>query len=295
MTKRNILLAFVLNLSFAMFELIGGFFTNSIAIISDAMHDFFDALSIGISYFLEKKSKKNPDNKYTFGYTRYSVLGAIIMNSFFIIGSLMMVYHSILRLFNPVEVNYNGMSYLAILGIIINLLAAFFTRNGHSHNEKAVNLHMIEDVLGWIIVFIGSIVIKFTKLNIIDSILSLIVSIFIFVVAIKSLKKVLEVILEKIPDDIDIDKLKKHLKSIKNISDIHHIHVWSMDGINNYLTMHVVINNSNFEEIKLQIKNELKKLNIMHSTIEFESKDYHCENEKCHIDVFENTHCHHHH
>ena len=293
-STKNILIAFILNISFSIFELIGGVFTNSMAIISDALHDFSDAISIGISYFLEKKSQRKPDCNYTFGYTRYSVLGAIITNLILIIGSILVIYHGISRLFNPVIVNYNGMFILAIIGVIVNLFAVYFTKDGHSLNQKAVNLHMLEDVLGWIVVLIGSIIMKFSKVNIIDVILSFVVSIFIMIHAIMSLKKTLELILEKVPNSLDIEKIKLHIKEIKDISDIHHIHVWSMDGINNYITMHVVINCDNFEDIKIKIKDELKEFGITHSTIEFEKKEYHCENKDCHIEVDEYKGHHHH-
>ena len=146
-------------------------FTNSIAIISDAVHDLGDSLSIGISYFLEKKSKKKPDKNYTFGYTRYSVLGAIITNTILIIGSIIVIYNAIKRIINPVEINHNGMIIFAIVGALVNFIAAYMTKEGDSLNQKAVNLHMLEDVLGWIAVLIGAIIIKFTNFNLIDQIL----------------------------------------------------------------------------------------------------------------------------
>ena len=189
-TEKNILIAFLLNMSFSLFELIGGFFTNSVAIISDAIHDFGDSISIGISYFLEKKSKKKPDNTYTFGYARYSILGAFITNTVLTIGSVLVIINAIKRIINPIDLNYNGMIIFAIFGVIINFLAAYFTKEGDSLNQKAVNLHMLEDVLGWIIVLVGAILIKFTKINIIDSLMSIGVAIFILVHAIKSFKSI---------------------------------------------------------------------------------------------------------
>ena len=189
-TDKNILIAFLLNLFFSVFELIGGIFTNSIAIISDAVHDFGDSLSIGISYFLEKKSKKKPDKKYTFGYTRYSVLGAIITNTILIIGSVIVIYNAIKRIITPVEINHNGMIIFAIVGALVNFIAAYMTKEGDSLNQKAVNLHMLEDVLGWIAVLIGAIVIKFTNFNLIDPILSILVAIYILIHALKSYKKI---------------------------------------------------------------------------------------------------------
>ena len=178
-TEKNILIAFLLNMLFSIFELIGGIFTNSVAIISDAVHDFGDSISIGISYFLEKKSKKKPDNNYTFGYTRYSILGAFITNTILIIGSVLVIINAIKRIINPVTINYDGMIIFAIFGVIVNFLAAYFTKEGDSLNQKAVNLHMLEDVLGWSVVLIGAILIKFTEINVIDSIMSIGLAIFI--------------------------------------------------------------------------------------------------------------------
>ena len=179
-TEKNILIAFILNLSFSIFEFIGGIFTNSVAILSDSIHDIGDALSIGISYFLEKKSKKSADNKHTYGYIRYSVLGGVITTIILMVGSILVIYQAIGRILNPVEVNYSGMIIFAILGFIINLLAAFFTKEGDSINQKAVNLHMLEDVLGWAIVLVGAIIMNFTDISIIDPIMSIAVALFIF-------------------------------------------------------------------------------------------------------------------
>ena len=138
-TEKNILIAFILNLLFSIFEFIGGIITGSVAIVSDAVHDLGDAISIGISYFLEKKSKKQPDEKYTFGYARYSVIGGFITTLILLIGSCVMIYNAVGKLIVPVKINYNGMIVFALVGVCVNLCAAFFTREGDSLNQKAVN------------------------------------------------------------------------------------------------------------------------------------------------------------
>jgi len=291
-TEKNILIAFLLNISFSIFELIGGIFTNSVAIISDAVHDFGDSISIGISYFLEKKSKKKPDSKYTFGYTRYSILGAFITNTILITGSVLVIYNAIQRIINPIEINYDGMIVFAIFGVIVNFLAAYFTKEGDSLNQKAVNLHMLEDVLGWAVVLIGAIVIKFTKINLIDSIMSIGVAIFILIHALKSFKSILDLFLEKIPNGIEIKELKEHLLEIENVIDVHHVHVWSMDGFNNYATMHVVTNLKDTKELKHKIKEELKEHGISHTTIEIEEQGFECDETECTVDM-PNGHTHH--
>lgn len=294
-SEKNILIAFLLNFSFAIFEFIGGMFTNSIAIISDSVHDIGDAISIGISYFLEKKSKKEPDNMYTYGYSRYSVLGATLTTVILLLGSFLVIYNSIKRLINPVEINYNGMIILALFGVIINLLAAYFTSKGHSLNQKSVNLHMLEDVLGWIVVLVGAVIMRFTDISILDPIMSIGVSIFILIHALKNFKSILDLFLEKIPNGIKIDEIKHHLLEIKNIKDIHHIHIWSIDGYNNYATMHVVVNDKNIN-VKKEIREELEEHGISHVTIEIEDIDEDCSDTKCNINLDNiNKHSHHHH
>ena len=294
-TEKNILIAFLLNLSFSLFEIIGGLFTNSIAIVSDAIHDFGDSISIGVSYLLEKKSKKKPDNKYTYGYTRYSVLGAIITNTILILGSILVIYNAITRIIKPEQINHNGMIIFAIIGTIVNIIAAYATKEGDSLNQKAVNLHMIEDVLGWIVVLIGAIIIKFTNITIIDPILSIIVALYILIHATKSFKTIFDLFLEKTPEDIEIEELKHHILEIKGVLDIHHIHIWSIDGFNNYATMHIVTDTKKIEELKHSIKEELNEHGISHTTIEIEDKDSQCNEKECSIKENHHHHGHHHH
>ena len=293
-SEKNILIAFILNLAFSIFEFIGGIFTNSVAIISDSIHDIGDAMSIGISYVLEKKSKKQPDNIYTYGYLRYSVLGSIITVVILLVGSILVIVNSVNRILNPQEINANGMIVFAVIGVVVNFLAAFFTRHGDSLNQKAVNLHMIEDVLGWIVVLIGAVVIKFTNFKLIDPILSICVAVYIFIHAFEHLKEAIDLFLVKIPKGIDVDEIKHHLKEIEGVLDVHHIHIWSMDGNSNYATMHIVVDN-NSKDIKKAVKEELHEHNITHATIEIESKDEHCDDKHCHVNTHNHHHSHHHH
>ena len=209
-SEKNILIAFILNIGFSIFELLGGFFTNSISIMSDAIHDFGDALSIGISLALEKISKKKPNEKYTYGYVRYSILGALITTIILTIGSIFVIIGGVNRIINPEEINYNGMIIFAVFGVIINLFAAYFTKDGDSINQKAVNLHMLEDVLGWIVVLVGAILMKFTDIRIIDSIMSIGVALFILVNSFKNLKEILDLFLEKTPKNISIEEINHH-------------------------------------------------------------------------------------
>lgn len=294
-TQRNILIAFILNLSFSVFEFIGGTFCGSVAIVSDAVHDLGDALSIGIAYFLERKSKKDPDDTYTYGYTRYSVIGGVITTSILIFGSLAVMYNAVLRIISPVEINYNGMLIFAVVGASVNFLAAFFTREGDSVNQKAVNLHMLEDVLGWVVVLAGAFIMMFTDIRIIDPLMSMGVAVFILVNAVRTLKKAVDLFLEKTPDGISVSEIKEHLCRIEGVFDVHHIHIWSMDGVNNYATVHVVTNEEP-HKIKHLVREEMAEHGIAHITVEIETGDEHCHEKSCFVKhIAETGHHHHHH
>ncbi|MBE7066547.1 MAG: cation transporter [Ruminococcaceae bacterium] len=269
-TDRNILIAFFLNLFFSILEIFAGLFTGSIAILSDSVHDFGDSVSIGLAYMLEKKSRRHPDEMYTYGYTRYSVLGAAITNTILIISSVMIAVNSIMRIMHPEKIQYNGMILFAAFGVIINFIAAFFTKGGKSLNEKAVGLHMLEDVLCWGIILIGAVVIKFTDITMIDALLSIGLAIFIFINALRGFKKILDLFLEKTPGGISVPKLRSQLMAINGVTDIYHIHVRSVDGVINSATMHVVTTRTDHVILKKELRRVLEENGIGHATLELE-------------------------
>jgi len=294
-TERNILIAFILNAAFSIFEFIGGIITGSVAIVSDAVHDVGDATSIGISYFLEKKSKKQPDEEYTYGYARYSVIGGFITTLILFLGSVIVIYNAVHRIFAPTEINYDGMIIFAIVGVIVNFCAAFFTRENGSLNQKAVNLHMLEDVLGWTVVLVGAIVMRFTDFALLDPLMSIGVAVFILVNAIRNLKEVADLFLEKTPHGIDVEEIQEHISEIEGVLDVHHIHIWSMDGQNNYATMHIVTDRD-AHEVKDEVREELREHGIGHATLEIETSSEHCHEKHCHVEVASHAgHGHHHH
>lgn len=274
-SDKKIFLAFILNLFFSIIEFIGGIFTNSISIISDSIHDFCDSISIGISYFLEKFSKKKANYKYTYGYLRYSVLGAFVTSMMLLVGSIIMISTSINRILNPQLIRHDEMILIAIFGVIINFFATYFTKNGKSLNQKSVNLHMLDDVLGWIIVLIGSILIKITNIIIIDSIISIVVSLFILLHVIEHLKMVLDIFLEKTPCNVSIEKIKEEILKIESVKEIYHIHVWSLDGINNFATLHIVTDISDLGNLKKQVREKFLNNNVGHVTIEIDNDEKH--------------------
>ena len=265
------------------------------AIISDSIHDIGDAASIGISFFLEKKSKRQPDESYTYGYARYSVIGGVITTLILLVGSVAVIAGAIVRIISPVEINYNGMIIFAVIGVAVNFGAAFFTRGSDSINQRAVNLHMLEDMLGWIVVLVGAVVMRFTDIALIDPIMSVGVALFIFVSAAKNLKEVLDIFLEKTPHGISVRQVAETVCEVEGVIGAHHIHVWNMDGCANYATMHVVAKGDP-QEVKQAVRHKLGELGIRHVTIELESEGENCEYHTCRIDHHhEHGHHHHHH
>ncbi len=292
-SEKNILIAFLLNFAFSLLELLGGIFTNSVAILSDSVHDMGDAIGIGISYILEKKSGKQPDKTYTYGYLRYSVIGSVITTCLLLIGSVLVTMNAVNRLSEPQKVHYDGMIVLAVIGVAVNSLAAYFTRDGESLNQKAVNLHMLEDVLGWAVVLVGAIVMRFTDFVYIDPILSICVAVYIFVHAFSHLKASLDLFLLKIPRDVDLDAIEHRVKETDGVVNVHHLHVWSMDGNSHYATLHVVANGDPVA-VKKAVREELYHCGIIHATLELETENEHCDEENCRIHRGPvHHHCHH--
>ncbi len=292
-SQKNILIAFLLNFFFAVFEFFGGFFTGSVAIISDALHDLGDALGIAFSYFLEVKSKKGADKTYTYGYGRYSVLGAFITNIILVIGSFLTGWAAITRIFNPVDINYNGMMLFAVVGVLVNGIAAMKTAHGKGLNQRAVNLHMLEDVLGWVAVLIASLVMRVTDFYLLDPIMSIGIAVFILINAIRGLLEVADLFLIKVPHGISVDEISKELLSVSGVTGVHHIHLWSISGEGAYATMHIVSDGEN-PHLKEDVRILLKEHGIIHVTIEIEAEGEVCDEITC-CDHHEHHHHHHHH
>ena len=279
-SDKNIGLAFFLNLSFTIIELIGGALTNSIAIMSDAVHDFGDSLSLALAWYFQRKSKKGSTHQYTYGYKRFSLLGAIITSTVLVVGSIYILSEAIPRLISPQETNAGGMFMLAVLGIIINGIAVLRTRKAVSINERVVSLHLLEDVLGWAAVLIGSAIMYFTNLTIIDPILSIAIAFFVLFNVIKNIRQILPILLQGSPVDIEREHIIVQLKNFDQIKNIHDLHIWSLDEAYNVLTVHITLKESmsmeKLVELKAGIRTVLKEEEIQHATIEFETPDESC-------------------
>ena len=292
-SMRKMIWAFCLNLCFAAVEFFGSFVTGSVAIASDALHDLGDAVTIGIACFFEKKSNGDPDEIYTYGYRRYSVLAGFFGTFILLIGSVIVIVHAVGRIFAPQPIHYNRMILFGIFGVLCNGIAACVTHGGESVNQKAVHLHMAEDVLGWICVLLGAVVMKFTRFSLIDPLLSIGVALFLIINAAKNLKRSLEILLEKAPSRISVSGVKELLLKTDGVLDVHHIHLWSMDGITNYATLHLVTD-ENPHEMKEAVKELLREQGISHITLETETAKEHCDETSCVLHSV-GTCCHHHH
>lgn len=280
--SENLKVAFFLNLSFTVIEVIGGILTGSLAILSDALHDFGDSLSIGLSWYFQHLSDNRDSNKkFTYGYKRFSLLGAIINSAILLVGSVIIVSEAVPQITSPNTVDSQGMLIIAIFGVIVNGAAVFRLKKGKTMNEKAIRLHLLEDVLGWIAVLLGSLLIMYFDWQFIDPLLSVGIAIFIIYNVIKNLKQSFNIILQTTPPDVNIEAIHEGLESIPEIMNVHDCHVWSLDGAYHVLSAHVVLDRpydlNQLTSIKSKAKLKLKELNIEHSTLEFEVQGEDCE------------------
>ncbi len=269
----NISITLILSFLFNIVVIIGGLYTNSIAIVSDAIHDMTDTFCLLISWILERASLKGKNDKYTYGYQRLSILSAIITSVFVIIASLLVIYESVTRIFSVVSPNPEGMFFFSIIGIIFKGLSVYKVYNGQTYNEKAISFHLLGDVFRWLAILILSIVLMFWNVPILDPLISLIIAIWLIYTLGKTLLDSLRIMLQKVPEEYDLKKLKENILNIDNVSEILDIHLWSLDGIDLILTAKIKVESSQKEDL-LKIREEISKLSddfdVSEETIEFE-------------------------
>ena len=279
-SSRRIGWAFFLNLGFTIIEFIGGVLTNSTAIMADAVHDLGDSLSIGLSWVLSKLSQKPASASFSYGYRRLSLLGSLVNGVVLIAGSVWVLYQSIPRLSNPEMPVTEGMLLLSIFGIVVNGFAAYKLSAGKSLNERVLNWHLLEDVLGWVAVLIVSIVLTFYDWPILDPILAIGFTCFILANVVKSVLETFRLFLQGVPDESLVKQIESKLKNIPEFRDFHHLHLWSLDGEHHVLTVHIQLQSgltlNDHKALKKRLSSELADLNLSHSTIEFEWHDEAC-------------------
>lgn len=276
-TQKNILLAFFLNAGFSVFEFIGGYLTNSVAIYSDALHDLGDSLALLFSYFAEKISLKKADKQFTFGYKRFSVVAALINGIILLVGSVFIISEAVARFRNPEPVNAQGVIFFAIVGVMVNGLAAYRMSKNSGLNSQMLMYHLLEDILGWCAVLVVSIVLLFKPWFFLDSVLSVLIALIIINGVIKNLFNVSKILLQAFPEGIEREILIKDLAGFEHVIDVHFLQGWSLDESSFNLTLHVKVSSQltvkDLDEVRMKIENYLKSKNIVFSTIQFEGSD----------------------
>ena len=268
-SKRAVWLAFFLNLSFAIVEFIAGGIFGSSAVLADSVHDLGDALAIGLSAFLETISNRQEDSHYTLGYKRFSLLGALVTAVILMTGSGMVILENLTKLFHPHPVNEEGLLWLGLIAISINVLASLVIRKGQTKNESILSLHFLEDTLGWVAVILMAIVLRFTDWYILDPLLSLAISIFILSKASPRFWSTLKIFLDAVPEGVDIQKIKKDLAELDHVASINQLNLWTMDGLEKNAIVHVCLEHVKHMEVcKESIRNLLQERGFQNVTIE---------------------------
>ena len=267
--KYTVWIAFFLNLSYAIVEFIAGGIFGSSAVLADSVHDLGDAIAIGISAFLETISNREEDRQYTLGYKRFSLLGALVTAVILITGSILVILENTTKLFNPQPVNDEGILWLGMIAVTINVLASLVVRKGQTKNESILSLHFLEDTLGWLAVILMAIILRFTDWYILDPLLSLVISIFILTKAIPRFWSALKIFLDAVPEGVETGDLEKELEALTNVKSVNQLSIWSMDGLENNAIVHVCLKEiEQMETCKEFIRNLLKDCGFQNITIE---------------------------
>lgn len=270
---KNLSFALALNLIFNIIVILGGIFTNSVAILTDAIHDLGDTLAIIIAWVMQKISQKKGNEKFTYGYKRFSVLGAVITSTIVICACSVVLYEAIGRIISPEVSSPEGMLIVAILGIIFKGLSVYTLHKGKTFNEKSILIHLTGDVIEWIIILILSIILFLNNYPLLDPIASILISIWIIYNLAKNLYKSLKVILQGAPDDFNIKEFKKEIQKIDGVKGISDLHIWTIDGLSHILTLKIMVSRETdlltLSHIKYHINEIAIKYEIYDSTVEF--------------------------
>ncbi len=279
-SEKNIGFAFFLKLTFTLIELLGGYLTNSIAVISNALHDLEDTVSLGTAWVLEKVAKKKRTAHFSYGYKRFSLLAAFINAIILLVGSAFLLSEAIPRLWNPERSHAGGMIFIAIIGMIVNLVAIKKVSTGKTLNEKIISWHLLGDLLSWVAVFIVSIIMIFADINILDPILSIAITLYIFWGVGKNLKSTTLLFLQATPDSMDTETIEKKLRENALVKNIHNTHIWSLDGESHVFSSHILVDchtsQNKVKELKRELKKRLREEDIKYSTLEIEFDDENC-------------------
>ena len=294
-SKTSIWLAFFLNLSYAIVEFIAGGIFGSSAVLADSVHDLGDAIAIGISALLETISNREEDRQYTLGYKRFSLLGAMLTAVILMIGSVLVILENVTKIVHPQPVNEEGILWLGIIAVAINVLASLVVRKGKTKNESILSLHFLEDTLGWLAVILMAIILPFTDWYILDSLLSLVISIFILTKALPRFWSALKIFLEAVPEGAEAGNLEKDLETLTNVKSVNQLSIWSMDGLENNAIIHLCLEDwEQMTETKNQVRQLLEERGIQNITIEVDTSQSDHAQHKRKVIALEQSHGHQH-
>jgi cobalt-zinc-cadmium efflux system protein len=266
--------AFFLNLAFAILEIVGGIWTNSMAVLADALHDLGDSLALGLTWRFTKVAERRGDANYTFGYRRFSLLGVLVMAAALFAGGLIVLFQAIPRILHPEASNAEGMIGLAIVGVLVNGIAALRMHGGHSLSERVVTWHFVEDVLGWIAVLIAAVVMRISRIHIIDPVLSILITLYVLWNIGKRLKETLAILLQGVPEGLTVEFLESEMSKVPGVLGVHHTHIWTQDGEHHVLSTHVLCDPDSSirqcADVRTGVKSRLSELGVPHATVEIE-------------------------
>jgi cobalt-zinc-cadmium efflux system protein len=267
--------AFFLNVIFALIELIGGVMTNSMAVLSDAFHDLGDAMAIAVAWYLERKSMRGASDQFSYGYRRLSVASALVTGIILLLGSVFVLVKAVPRLIAPETPHLQGMLGLAVLGLSVNGFAAWRVSKGSSLSERMILWHLLEDVMGWMVILIGAIVMMIYPIPILDPIMAIVVALWVLWNVFGNLKETMRVFLQGVPGDVDLARMEARLKSLEHVDSLHHMHLWTMDGESHILTAHILVKPqtaiSDLQSLKAKVKQLLHdEFHIEEATLEIE-------------------------
>lgn len=281
--RKGLLIALSITVLMMFAEIIGGILSNSLALLSDAGHMFTDNLALLLSFFAMKFASMPATDRKTFGFYRLEILAAFLNGVVLVLMALYIMYEAYLRILNPEPVASKLMLVIAALGLVANILGAFVL-NKHSHsnlNIRGAYLHILGDALSSVGVVIGGLIILYTGWNLIDPILSILISLVIMYGAWALVKESVNILLESVPAHVDIEEVASHLQKIEGVREAYHIHVWTITSGVYAMSAHIVIDDqlvSRNRELLDQIDDLIaRKFRILHSTFQIEC-------EKCDID-----------
>jgi len=285
---KNIKLAFFLNLGFTLVEFVGGFLTNSTAILADAVHDLGDSFALGQAWYFGSLAQRKGDNRYTYGFKRFATLGALISTFVLLLSSFYVLSEAVPRIIEPEHSNAQGMIVLAVIGIAVNGYAMLKLAGESDINARTVGLHLLEDVLGWVAILIVAVILLFKDIPVLDPILAVLITLYILSNVVKNVRAILPIFLQAAPDKIDVNIISARIVEIEHVQNVHHVHIWSLDDQHQVFSVHIVVDTSldaqQYADIKLKVKELVEELGFSHSTVEIELPDESCR-------ISEHEHC----